>query len=80
MFNDTRLKTFRLLVQDYRWIHTGIGLFGNGAFLVGSVFFLWDSLKLAGIWLFIIGAAGMFVGSIGDAIVMETNENSDSAS
>ena len=48
---------------------------GNGAFLVGSIFFLWESLKPAGIWLFIIGAAGMFVGSIGDAILMKSENN-----
>ncbi|HEX5678265.1 MAG TPA: YrhK family protein [Alcanivorax sp.] len=37
--------------------------------MVGSVFFLWESLKPAGVWLFIIGSAGMLLGSIGAAIV-----------
>jgi len=75
MPDSYRVRAFRLLVRDYRWIHTGIGLLGNGAFLIGSIFFLWESLKPAGIWLFIIGAAGMLVGSIGDAILIESEDS-----
>lgn len=30
---------------------------------------LWESLKTAGVWLFIIGATGMLIGSIGSGIV-----------
>ena len=74
MLDNYRFKAFRLWIHDYRWIHTGIGLLGNGAFLVGSVCFLWESLKTAGIWLFIIGAAGMFIGSLGDALTLESDE------
>lgn len=69
------LKT---LVQDYGWIHTGIGVVGNIAFFVGSVFFL-PSLaeaevagitwKTAGVWLFIFGSFLMLVGAAGELLV-----------
>lgn len=74
MLDSYRIKALRLWLRDYRWIHTGIGLLGNGAFLAGSVFFLWESLKTAGIWLFIIGATGMFIGSLGDALSLEADK------
>lgn len=56
-------------VANYEWIHTGLGLIGNLAFLVGSVLFLWESTEQTGVWLFIFGAAGMLIGSVGRAIV-----------
>jgi hypothetical protein len=56
-------------VQDYEWIHTGIGLVGNLLFFVGSVLFLWESTQQTGVWLFIFGAGAMFVGSIGRGLV-----------
>ncbi len=59
----------RAFVHQYQWFHLAMGLLGNTAFVVGSVFFLWESLKPAGVWLFIIGSAGMLLGSIGAAIV-----------
>lgn len=55
-------------VEEFHWLHTTLGLIGNVSFFVGSVFFLWEATKLAGIWLFIIGALGMMLGSIGDAV------------
>lgn len=55
-------------IEEFHWIHTALGLIGNGSFFVGSVFFLWESTKPVGVWLFIIGALGMMMGSIGDAI------------
>lgn len=55
-------------VEEFHWIHTSLGLIGNGSFFLGSVFFLWESTKAAGVWLFIVGALGMMMGSIGDAI------------
>lgn len=65
-------------VRNYEWIHTSLGLVGNTAFLVGSVFFLWESLRRAGTWLFIVGAFGMLVGSLGRAIVdIDLSERSD---
>lgn len=63
------LRPIRAVARNYEWVHTGLGLVGNLAFLVGSVFFLDESLKSAGVWLFIVGAAGMLIGSIGRAIV-----------
>lgn len=62
-------KVVREFMTEFEWIHIGLGLLGNVSFLVGSVFFLWESLKTAGVWLFIIGATGMLTGSIGSGIV-----------
>ena len=55
-------------VEEFHWFHTALGLVGNVAFLVGSVFFLWEAMKTAGVWLFIVGALGMMLGAIGDAV------------
>jgi hypothetical protein len=61
----------RTIVQEYGWIHRGIGLFGNFAFVVGSVLFLpeFEPWKVTGVWLFIVGAAFMFVGALGQFVV-----------
>jgi hypothetical protein len=71
----------KTLVQDFGWIHTGIGLAGNILFFVGSVAFLprlgkvhvpgaglveWQTV---GVWLFIFGAAFMAIGSLGALLV-----------
>lgn len=69
----TRIKhkswhAFRAFVDRYGWIHTGIGLIGNVAFLAGSILFLL-SIKPLSIYLFITGSTGMLIGSIGSAIV-----------
>lgn len=63
------------IVTEYQWIHTTLGLLGNLAFFVGSIFFLWDSTQTIGTWLFIIGSAGMLLGSLGDMLVL-TEEDS----
>ncbi|MBY5163025.1 YrhK family protein [Salsipaludibacter albus] len=55
-------------VEEFHWFHTSLGLFGNVAFFLGSVFFLSESLKTAGIWLFVVGSLGMLLGSLGDAV------------
>jgi hypothetical protein len=57
------------LVERFHWLHTSLGLLGNLCFFVGSVLFLWESAKLVGIWLFIVGSLGMLLGSLGDAVV-----------
>jgi hypothetical protein len=64
-------RMLRTIVQEYGWIHRGIGLFGNLAFVVGSVLFLptFEPWKVTGVWLFIIGAAAMFVGALGQFLV-----------
>ena len=59
----------RAFVHQYQWFHLAMGLLGNTTFVIGSVFFLWESLKPAGVWLFIIGSVGMLLGSIGGAVV-----------
>ena len=61
-------STIRALVKDNRWFHTAIGIFGNACFVVGSVFFLFENLQHAGVWLFILGSAGMLIDSVGTAI------------
>lgn len=66
----------RSIARHYTWVHTTLGLIGNTAFLIGSVFFLFEDLKTVGIWLFIVGAAGMLIGQIGRALV--TGEYPDS--
>lgn len=57
------------LVQDFPLIHLVIGGFGNATFLIGSVFFLIPNLEQAALWLFVVGSAGMLVGSLGEAFV-----------
>lgn len=54
--------------KDYEWIHVCLGLLGNLTFFIGSIFFLWESLKTAGVWLFIIGSFLMLIGSIGGGL------------
>lgn len=64
-------------VRDYEDVHTGLGIVGNVSFFIGSVFFLFEGLKTAGVWLFIIGSFGMMVGSIGQAIVRAERRRRD---
>lgn len=56
-------------LNEFPWLHMGLGILGNTAFLVGSVFFLYESLKTAGIWLFVVGSAGMLIGALGQLLV-----------
>lgn len=63
------LTLYRKLIDDYGWIHLSIGIAGHFCFFLGSVFFLWEKLKRAGVWLFIIGAGAMFIGKVGSALV-----------
>lgn len=64
-------KALKILVQDFGWIHLSLGLAGNLAFFVGSIFFLpaLEAFKLAGIWLFIIGSFLMLIGALGELLV-----------
>lgn len=59
----------RYLLQDFPLIHLVIGGFGNTAFLVGSVCFLFPSLEKVALWLFVAGSLGMFAGTIGEVFV-----------
>lgn len=83
-------KAIGTLVQDYAWIHTGIGLIGNAAFLAGSIAFLpsfgtWEAIgmewRTVGVWLFILGAFLMLIGAIGNLLVkvLEKQEKGPSA-
>ncbi len=63
------LMPLRRIAKDYPWIHTGLGLVGNTSFFVGSIFFLFAGLKLAGTWLFILGSLGMLIDTLGEALL-----------
>jgi len=60
--------TLRLIVKDFGWIHTSLGLVGNVLFFIGSVFFLpsFSSYETLGVWLFIIGSFLMLIGALGE--------------
>lgn len=65
------MQLLRLIVQDYGWIHTGIGFVGNLTFFIGSIFFLpaFEPLQTLGVWLFISGSLLMLIGSAGEFAV-----------
>ncbi|SFR54150.1 YrhK family protein [Halogeometricum limi] len=65
MFKDA----LRVFFDDYEWIHTSLGIIGNFLFFVGSIMFLYESLKRLGIWLFIVGSFLMLVGAVGQGLV-----------
>ncbi|MEX1080754.1 MAG: YrhK family protein [Halofilum sp. (in: g-proteobacteria)] len=70
MNQEQHTKRVGQLITEFRWVHTGLGLIGNLSFFVGSICFLWDGLvKDVGVWLFIVGAFGMLLGSLGEAVV-----------
>lgn len=60
--------TLRLIVKDFGWIHTSLGLLGNVLFFVGSILFLpaFEAYKTIGVWLFIIGSFLMLIGALGE--------------
>lgn len=65
--NRARLQQWS---TDFRWLHQAIGVLGGVTFFVGSILFLYDGLlKHAGVWLFIVGSAGMLVGNVGSALL-----------
>lgn len=66
MVQRSRVRGF---LAEFPWIHLGIGIFGNLAFVVGSVLFLYAELERVGVWLFIVGSSGMLVGSFGELMV-----------
>ncbi|MBK1669662.1 hypothetical protein CKO28_16610 [Rhodovibrio sodomensis] len=65
----TKYRAISALLREYEWIHRILGIVGHVCFFVGSVLFLWESLKLAGIWLFVVGAGGMMVDRVCSLIV-----------
>lgn len=62
-------RMLHVLVCDFSWIHIGLGLIGNFAFVVGSCLFFSAATKNLALWLFVIGSSGMLLGSIGSALV-----------
>lgn len=65
------LNLLKIIVHDFGWIHLGLGLVGNFAFVVGSVFFLpaFEAYQTLGVWLFIFGSGLMFIGALGRLLV-----------
>lgn len=58
------------VATEFRWLHQAIGVVGGMTFFVGSVLFLYDGLlQRAGVWLFIVGSAGMLVGNVGNTLI-----------
>lgn len=73
---DLRARAIHAAEELY-WLHSSLGLLGNVCFFVGSVFFLFEPLKTAGIWLFIVGSLGMLLGSIGQKVTqLERDDDS----
>lgn len=57
-------------MTDFEYIHTGLGICGNVAFVVGSVLFFqrfeqWHTLA---VWLFVVGSTLMLIGALGSAL------------
>ena len=63
------MHPIRTFFHRFEWIHVALGVIGNASFAVGSVFFLSESTRQVGTWLFIVGSFGMLIGSVGSAIV-----------
>ena len=61
---------FQTLVRDYPYVHTGIGLFGNLLFFLGSILFFktYQAWHTIAVWMFVIGSAGMLLGSCGQIV------------
>ncbi|NMO93755.1 YrhK family protein [Actinomycetospora sp. TBRC 11914] len=55
--------------HDLPWVHLVVGAFGNAAFVVGSIFFLYPSLTRTGTWLFVVASWGMLIGVTGEIAV-----------
>jgi hypothetical protein len=62
------VRHIRRYAHDIPWVHMGVALFGNFAFVVGSLFFLSPTLTRAGTWLFVVASWGMLVGVIGEIL------------
>ncbi|MGO1201389.1 MAG: YrhK family protein [Dermabacteraceae bacterium] len=56
------------LAHDYPWFHRWMGLIGNTAFVLGSIFFLFPDLLIPGTWIFILASSGMMIDSIGEKL------------
>lgn len=63
------MRALAKLIREYEWVHLGLGVTGNSLFVTGSVLFLFEAWKAAGVWLFIVGSALMLVGAAGNAVI-----------
>ena len=63
------VRHIRRFAHDVPWVHLGVALFGNFAFVIGSLFFLFPALTRAGTWLFVVASWGMLIGVIGEVLV-----------
>lgn len=62
------------LAHDFPWFHRWMGLVGNALFVIGSVFFVFESLVMPGTWIFVGASFGMFVDSVGEKLVRREDE------
>lgn len=69
--DDNGEHPIKTVVEDFGWVHTGLGTLGNLLFFLGSILFLptLEPFKTFGVILFILGAGLMLVGSLGDLLV-----------
>ncbi|MDD7936580.1 YrhK family protein [Actinomycetospora straminea] len=63
------LRRISRTAHDVPWVHLAIGLVGNLAFVVGSLFFLSPALTRAGTWLFVVASWGLLIGVLGEIMV-----------
>ncbi|MCD2195424.1 YrhK family protein [Actinomycetospora endophytica] len=63
------VRHIRRFAHDVPWVHLGVALVGNLAFVIGSLFFLSPALTRAGTWLFVVASWGLLVGVIGEILV-----------
>ena len=63
------VRHIRRYAHDVPWVHLGVALVGNFAFVIGSLFFLYPELTRAGTWLFVVASWGLLIGVIGEILV-----------
>jgi hypothetical protein len=62
------VRHIRRYAHDIPWVHMGVALVGNFAFVIGSLFFLSPELTRAGTWLFVVASWGLLIGVIGEIL------------
>lgn len=65
----SRSRWVGALLRDFPWGHLALGLLGNTLFVVGSVMFFWERLMTLATSFFVLGSAGMLLGSLGELFV-----------
>jgi hypothetical protein len=58
-------RALGLFVRRYPQLHLGIGLLGNGVFIIGTLLFM-SGREGVGVWFFLVGSCGMFLGTLGE--------------